>query len=94
MSNKIPLRFTRHALERLFQRKISPKECELVFQNGKIIKEYPDDKPFPSRLYLGHTGSRALHLVVSLDGNIAHVITAYEPIAAIWNKKLERRKKE
>lgn len=31
---------------------------------------------------------------MSLDGNIAHVITAYEPIAAIWDKKLERRKKQ
>lgn len=93
MNNEITLRFTRHALERLFQRAISPLECEIVFKNGKVIEEYLDDKPFPSQLRLGHTGFRTLHIVVAIEENIAHVITAYEPTTAIWDKKLERRKK-
>ena len=93
MNDEISLRFTRHALERLFQREISPAECEFVFRNGKIIEKYPDDKPFPSELRIGHTGSRVLHVVVALEGHIAHVITAYEPTLAIWDKNLERRNK-
>jgi len=82
MNNGITLRFTRHALERLFQRAISPEECEIVFRTGKIIKEYQDDKPFPSQLYLGHPGHRPLHVVVAIEGDIVHVITAYEPTLA------------
>lgn len=91
MEENIVLRFTRHALERLFQRSISPAECEFAVRNGKIIREYPDDKPFPSKLYLGYTGLRMLHVVVSFEKNIAHVITAYEPTLEIWDNKLERK---
>lgn len=94
MPDEISLRFTKHALERMFQRGISPAECELVFRNGNIIEEYQDDKPFPSKLLLGYSNARALHIVISIEGNIAHVITAYEPNTVIWDQKFERRSKK
>jgi hypothetical protein len=92
MINKIELRFTRHGLERLFQRKISPKECERVYESGVIIEQYPDDKPFPSKLYLGVIDQRALHIVVATEEQIAHVITAYEPDSNLWESDFKTRR--
>ena len=90
MSN---LRFTAHALERMFERGISPKECEAVLEEGKTIEEYPDDQPFPSEIRLGFVGSRPIHLVVSFDRDTVHVITAYEPTLERWEKEYTVRKR-
>lgn len=86
------IRFTRHCLERLFQRAISPKDCETVFTQGIVIESYPDDKPFPSELRLGSVNGKFLHIVVSFDNNTAHVITAYEPDPRLWEDGLRKRR--
>lgn len=87
------LRFTRHALERLFQRGITPEECEKVFMEGDVIEKYPDDKPFPSKLISGTVKGRILHLVVSSEEEKCfHVITAYEPDRKVWNGNFTKRK--
>lgn len=41
-------KFTRHAIHKMFQRKITKSEIDFVISSGKIIKEYPDDLPHPS----------------------------------------------
>ena len=94
MENKIALRFTRHGLERLFQRQISPKDCEEVFESGEVIESYPDDKPFPSKLYSYAVKGRNLHVVIAIEGQVVHVITAYEPDYALWENDLKTRKKK
>jgi hypothetical protein len=38
----------------MFERNISDEVVEKVIKNGKIIKEYLDDKPYPSFLILGY----------------------------------------
>ena len=58
------LRFTAHALERMFERGVSPKDCETVLEEGETIEQYPEDQPFPSELRLGFVGGRPIHLVV------------------------------
>jgi hypothetical protein len=82
--------FTRHALDemkheelgRIFEAEVS--EC---IENGEIIKEYPDDTPYPSYLVFGRTGSsRPIHVVCAYNGDEDKIIivTAYEPDPALW----------
>ena len=42
--------FSNHAVKQMFQRSISVEEVKFVLQNGVLVNEYPDDKPYPSRL--------------------------------------------
>ncbi len=87
------VRFTKHALERLFSRNISPAECLEICHYGEIIEDYPDDLPFPSSLKLKTVAGRALHVVTSKDGNTMHVITAYEPNSKLWSTDFRKRVK-
>lgn len=52
-----------------------------VLITGDIIEDYPDDKPFPSALFLGWFEGKPLHVVAALDfaTDYCLVITAYEP---------------
>lgn len=88
------LRFTRHALERMFQRGISPKNCENVFANGKIIESYPEDKPFPSELRVAIIDQKVLHVVICYDKIVAHIITVYEPDPHLWEDNFTKRRKK
>lgn len=78
--------FSGHSTMQMFKRNISVKDVELVLKVGKVIKSYPEDKPFPSYLVLGIIENIVLHVVVSSDnsGN-CYIITAYEPDAGLWN---------
>ena len=71
----------RHALERMIERRIRREDVIAVVLSGEIIEEYPDDKPFPSALYLGRRDAGPLHVVIAFDASdrVLHVITAYEP---------------
>ncbi len=66
MKNEI-IYFSNHAAKQMFQRDISVKEVEYVLENGEIIFDYSDDKPYPSSLILGYYIQRPLHVVFSLD---------------------------
>jgi hypothetical protein len=81
------LTFTDSANRKLAQRNISIAEVESVVATGRILREYPDDRPFPSRLVLGWVGARPLHVVygVTPEGE-GIVITGYQPDPAIWNE--------
>ncbi|MHB1592418.1 MAG: UPF0175 family protein [Sulfuricella sp.] len=41
------LHYSRHALDRMFQRGISPDVIERIAKEGSVIATYPDDKPYP-----------------------------------------------
>ncbi|MDH4329200.1 MAG: DUF4258 domain-containing protein [Nitrospira sp.] len=62
-----PLVFRVHAIQRMFQRRISKDEVRQVVVTGEIVESYPTDKPFPSRLILGWSGPRPLHVVAADD---------------------------
>ena len=87
------LRFTKHALERMFERNISPSECEEIFQQERTIEAYPDDEPFPSELRFGQVGDKMIHLVVAFTENAVHVLTDYEPDPTLWDEGFTKRKK-
>jgi len=88
------LLFRVHALRRMLERQIAVEEVEAVLGAGEVIEDYPNDTPFPSRLVLGWTGSRPLHVVIAsnLRENEDIVITVYEPESAQWQPDFRRRR--
>ena len=86
--------FRVHALRRMFERQISPDDVRAVIGSGETIEDYPDDKPYPSRLVLGWRGARPVHVVVAhnMSDNELIVITVYEPDAELWEFGFRRRR--
>ena len=64
----------------MFQRNISVEEVQFILQNGRIVNEYPDDQPYPSKLLFAVCNARQLHVVCSENcvDNEVIIITAYE----------------
>ena len=85
----------KHALQRMFERGITRDEIKRVIIEGKIIEEYVDDKPFPSKLFYQKFSNRVLHVVAAFDEetNKLHVITSYEPSLEIFENDFKKRKK-
>jgi hypothetical protein len=78
----------------MFRRRISAEEIRLVLETGKVIEDYPDDQPFPSKLVLGYVARRPLHVVVAEDWGTGTciIVTAYEPEHDLWEAGFERRR--
>ena len=57
---------------------------EHVLNTSAVIKDYPEDKSYPSRLILGFAGKTPLQVVSAknMTGEII-VITAYQPDKAL-----------
>ena len=70
-----------HALERMAKRGISTQIVKQILLEGEIIEDYPDDKPFPTALFLGWFQGEPFHVVTALDSLSAYcfVITGYRP---------------
>uniref|UniRef100_A0A831U4S1 DUF4258 domain-containing protein n=1 Tax=Geobacter metallireducens TaxID=28232 RepID=A0A831U4S1_GEOME len=86
--------FRTHALLRMSQRGIAPQDVREALEQGEVIEDYPDDRPYPSCLVLGRCGSRSLHIVIAdnrEDGETV-VITVYEPDNGKWHPDFRRRK--
>ncbi|HLR77134.1 MAG TPA: DUF4258 domain-containing protein [Balneolaceae bacterium] len=94
IGGNIPLHFTRHAVQQMFQRHITEEEVKIVMRNGEVIKSYEDDKPYPSYLIFHYINNRPLHVVAanSIEDNIITIITAYEPSTDIWEDNFKARK--
>ena len=87
--------FRVHAIQRMFQRRVSKEDVRLVVATGETIETYPTDKPFPSRLILGWSGVRPLH-VVAADNAPAQetiIVTVYQPDIEEWESGFKRRKR-
>lgn len=91
MSNS--LIFRKHALQRMFERAIGVEDVRAVLTNGKAIIDYPDDRPYPSRLVMGWCEGRPIHVVAAdtIEGETI-VITVYEPDPLLWETDFERKK--
>jgi len=88
--------FRVHAVRRMFTRKISRDEVAAVIRNGEDVEDYPDDKPYPSKLLLGWSGGRPVHAVVAhneTEGEFI-VVTAYEPDLEKWEEGFKVRRKK
>lgn len=85
--------FRVHAVQRMFQRRITEEDVRHVLQTGEVIDRYPDDTPYPSRLVLGFCGARPIHVVAADDSQteLTIVISVYEPDPARWDVTFRRR---
>lgn len=88
------LLFSKHARDALANRDISVTAIRRVIETGEVIKEYPDDEPFPSRLLLGWDERRPLHVVAAdnPEGDETVVVTVYEPNRFEWENDFRTRR--
>jgi hypothetical protein len=93
--NSRPIIFRIHAVQRMFERKISAKNVRKVLQSGEMIEDYSDEMPAPGGLMLGKHGQRPLHVVMAENTKEDElvVITVYEPDPLQWKAKFKGRKK-
>ncbi len=87
--------YSNHAVKQMFSRMITTDEVEKVLKNGETIMDYPNDKPYPSKLLLAFCNNRPIHVVSSYNSaeNTTIIITAYEPSLDIWENNFKTRKK-
>jgi len=74
---------------------ITDQEVYEAVKNGKVIEEYPNDRPYTSVLVFGKTNSkRPIHIVCAFDAenNQTIIITVYHPDPNVWDD-FQRRKK-
>lgn len=92
LCNENKINWTLHAIKRIREREIKMAEVISYIKYGKIIEDYPDDKPLHSCLICCKINSRYLHTVVSSDGNEVCIITTYIPNPEEWDNNFELRK--
>lgn len=88
--------FRGHAVQRMFERRISEDDVRSVLTSGEIIETYPDDQPYPSSLILGWSEGRPLHIVAATNEKDREtvIITVYEPDQNLWDRKMKARRKQ
>jgi hypothetical protein len=86
--------FRVHAIQRMYERRISEEDVRHLLTMGEVIKECPEDTPYPSRLVLGWCGNRPIHVVIADDTHAQEtiVITVYEPDPSKWEADFRRKK--
>ena len=90
-----PILFRVHAIQRMFERRVTQENVNRVLQSGELIEDYADEMPHPGGLMLGKHGRRPLHVVMaenSRDSELV-VITVYEPDRAQWNPDFKSRRR-
>ena len=89
------LLYSNHAVKQMFNRSISTDEVEFTLKNGSTIIEYPEDKPYPSKLILAFCNKRPIHVVCSYvpAENKMIIITTYVPSVELWKDDFKTRKK-
>ncbi len=88
----LPLVYRVHAVRRMAERDIREEDVARVISHGKVIENYPGDKPYPSCLLLGWLNSRPIHVVSATTEREIIIITVYEPDPAQWQPGFEKRK--
>ncbi len=89
------LLFRVHAIQRMFERRITEENVKRVLQAGEVIEDYSDEMPNAGGVMLGKRGRRPLHVVMSENSreNEVVIITVYEPDPAQWNSDFKTRKR-
>ena len=87
--------FRLHAIRRMLERDVTVEEVRRVVSQGEVIAHYPDDLPYPSRLFLGGLDTRPLHVLIADDARDGRtvVITLYEPDPALWSPDFRARRR-
>jgi hypothetical protein len=82
-----------HAVQRMFERDVSPAKIRQALEFADVIEDYSGEMPEPSRLIMGVQGRRPFHVVTSEvpEGNEVTVVTVYLPDANKWKKGFRSR---
>jgi hypothetical protein len=90
------IQWRKHVVQKLAERNIPQEAVRSVLISGERVRDYEDDRPFPSALFLGYYKTKPLHVVASCDetSKEAFIITAYEPSLNIFEADLKTRKKQ
>ena len=89
------IEWRKHVLQKLSERGIPQQAVREVLLHGERIRDYTDDKPFPSALFLGYHSGKPLHVVAACNetNQFAFIITAYEPSLEIFEPDYRTRRK-
>ena len=79
--------YRQHAIKRMFERGVTDADVQKALMKGKVIEDYPNDYPLPSRLWLGRFNGKPLHIVFADNVTKGErvIITVYEPDPTQWN---------
>ncbi len=90
-----PIIYRIHAIQRMFERRISEEHVRQVLGSGEMIEDYSDDMHCPSGLMSGRRGDRPLHVVMAENtrDNEWVVVTVYKPDASQWKSNFKKRKR-
>lgn len=85
-----------HVIERLVERNISQADIVQAILEGEELKDYPEDRPYPSALFFAEMSGSPLHTVVAYDeeNDWAYIITAYVPDLEHFENDFKTRRKE
>lgn len=87
------VKFSRHALARMFQRAIAEADVLEVLQHGEVVEDYSEGMPYPGWLLLGWCRGQPLHVVAARDMiGTCIVITTYVPDTALWEEDFKTRR--
>lgn len=86
----------RHVVQKLAERGISQQAVRETLLHGERIRDYADDRPFPSALFLGNVSGTPLHVVAACDETQqrAFIITAYEPSLNIFESDYKTKRND
>ncbi len=89
------LDWKKHVTQRLIERGLTRTDVLGVLQDGEIIRDYPDDSPCPSALFLGFANNRPVHVVAAYNetNDMTHIITAYEPTLEFFRDDFKTKRK-
>jgi hypothetical protein len=83
-----------HAVQRMFEREISPAKVRRALEAEDVIEDYSSEMLAPSRLLMGFQGKRPFHVVTSENPEAGEVtvVTVYLPDSNKWKKDFRSRK--
>ena len=85
--------FREHALLRMAERGIRHQDVKAALELGEVIRRYPEDTPYPSRLLLHWIEEQPLHVVAAPVGDDTEIIiTVYHPDPALWELEFKRKR--
>ena len=84
----------KHVLQKLAERELAQSAVLEVLLKGERIRDYIEDQPFPSALFLGYVAGKPLHVVAAHDetNHTAFIITAYQPSSDVFEPDYRTKK--
>lgn len=89
------IEWRKHVLQKLAERGLQRSAVTGVLLSGEHLRDYAEDRPFPSALFLGYVAGKPLHVVAACDEQTGQVfiITAYEPSLDIFEPDYRTKRK-